>query len=834
MINSKPRGGDENPQTWLQNSIKRYIIPFVVALIAYAAVAGAYFAPQFGGDKLVQGDVMQYDGMTQEILETRDKSGEDPKWTGSMFGGMPAYLINVAYPSQIVKKYIGSVTKIIDTPASFIIFAMLAMWLMLVMMGVNAWVAIVGGAMYGLSTYFFLIIEAGHITKMWALVYAPLMFAGAYMTLKGRNMWLGAALMSLFTSLEIGANHPQISYYFGMGMGAFWLSEAIYTFVERGQYPERLKSFGVRTLLLIFAGVVAVGSNISPLWYTFQHTADTTRGGSVLSESVAKGSEGLDLEYATAWSYGRAESLNMLIPDFMGRDSGESFSTDGAVAEVLKPYNHQQLAQQLPLYWGEQPFTGGPTYIGAVVLFLAVLGFCLTKGRQRWWILGISLLMLFLGWGRNMMWFTELMFNILPGYDKFRTVSMTLVVLEWTAPLLGTYALVKLWNMRNEEISNTKILKGLAVAVGATAGVALLLIVAGKMIFDFGDRAALTMLIDAGFPDQLATPLAQAMVDERHAFMASDAWRTIAYIVVAAAVIWLFVKAKISRGVMVAVVGIVAVVDLASVNMRFLTHDDFTAPASTKIRPTAANVEIMKDKELGYRVFNLAVSPFNDATTSYFHRSVGGYHGAKLSRYQDLIDNQLAKQNTEVLNMLNTKYFIVPTSAENPSGVVPRMGANGAAWFVDDIVEVATPREEMDMLDMISTKSTAVVQRGEVPSDIAKYEGADSLRKIELVSYLGHKLRYKYTASRPSIAIFSEIYFDKGWSAYIDGAEAPYFRADYLLRAMALPAGEHTVEWRFEAPKWGLIEAIGWICSLIIIFGLLILMIYEGRQKIKA
>ncbi len=347
-------------------------ISLPVAVVLYALFAAIYFAPQLGGEVLVQGDITQYSGMTQEILETRESTGEDPQWSGAMFSGMPAYLINVEYPAQIIKRWVGSITHVMDTPAAFIFFAMFSMWLMLVMMGINGYVAIVGGFMYGLSTYFFLIIGAGHVTKMWALVYAPLMMGSIHMTLKG-NMWWGAALTALTTSLEVGANHPQITYYFLMTAALFWLSEGYLSF-----RCHIMRCFLRRTALVAIAGVLGVLSNLSPLWYTAEHTPDTVRGGSELVEGSNSG--GLDIEYATAWSYGITESLNLLVPDFTGRDSANTFSSNGDVAKILAPYQMADVAQQLPTYWGDQPFTGGPTYLGAVVLFLAVLGFLITRG----------------------------------------------------------------------------------------------------------------------------------------------------------------------------------------------------------------------------------------------------------------------------------------------------------------------------------------------------------------------------------------------------------------------------------------------------------------------
>ncbi len=799
-----------------------------------------YFAPQFRGEVLPQHDVVQYEGMAHDIKAMRAATGEDPQWTGGMFGGMPAYLINTAYPAQAVKNSVGQVVRVIDTPAAFVFFAMTAMWLMCLMVGINPWVGIIPALIYGLSTYFFLIIGAGHITKMWALVYAPPMMGGAWMTLRGRK-WTGAALTALFASLEIGANHPQITYYFLLAMALFWLSEGIIALREK-----TLRNFGIRTALLAAAGVVALGSNFSPLWYTMQHSPETIRGGSELAEATDGPTGGLDLEYATAWSYGRAESWNMLIPDFMGGDSGRTFAADSAVAEALSPYGLEQLAGQLPAYWGDQPYTAGPTYLGAAALFLALLGAILTTGRNRWWIVAASLLALLLAWGRNFMGFTELMFNILPGYDKFRTVSMTLVVVEWTVPLLAALALTPLWR---GEVAKERLWRALAWAGGVTGGLCLLFAVLGGSLFDFGREADEWMLSDQyrqmflaagmedavaqGMPEELAAVTAEAMAEERGAILRADAWRSLGMIALAAGSIALFAAGRIRRGVLVALLGAVVLVDLVPVNLRYLPQSRFVAARRQQVLPTEADHFILRDTDPGFRVLNLTVSPFNDATTSYFHRSVGGYHGAKLARYQDLIDRYLNRLDEEVLDMLNTRYLIVPDAAGRPT-VETRPTANGAAWFVERVEPVGSPREEIEALGWSDTKRTAVIDTSRFPDVAENYDASGTIR---LVEYRPNYLKYEYTAAAPSLALFSEIYYPKGWRAFIDGEEAEYLRADYVLRAMELPAGEHTVEWRFRAPNWGVAEGITLACSIAVLAAAVAALIgycYERRQKTAA
>ena len=823
---------------------KRWVAA-AAALAAFLLVSALYFAPQFRGEVLPQHDVLQYEGMSRDIYQTREATGEDPQWTGGMFSGMPAYLINVAYPAQLVKNTVGRITRLIDTPAGFLFFAMVSMWLMLLVCGVDPWVGIVPALAYGLSTYFLLIIGAGHVTKMWALVYAPLMMGGAWMTLRG-NLWAGAAVTALAASLEIGANHPQITYYFLLAMAAFWISEGIVVLRER-----HLKEFLRRTAVLAAAGLLAVGSNFAPLWYTARHAKETIRGGSELAaaaetQNPESSDRGLDLDYATAWSYGRAETLNLLVPDFMGRDSGRTFPSDGQVAATANEYGLRGIERQLPAYWGTQPYTAGPTYLGAAVLFLAVLGALLVRGRNRWWIVAVCAVMLLLAWGRNFMAFTELAFKLLPGYDKFRTVSMTLVVVQWAVPLLGAMALMRLWR---GDVPRKRLLRALAWAGGVTGGLCLLLAVAGGSLFDFGRGESTVLMtdqfhqlfqangmqeyIDRGMDVEMGEAIGAAMAADRAAMMQADAWRSLLMIALAAGGVALFAFGRIRRGGLVALLGGVVLLDLVPVDLRFLSSEDFVSPRRRQITATAADKAILADRTPGFRVLNLTVSPFNDATTSYFHRSVGGYHGAKLARYQDLIDRYLSQLDEGVLDMLNTRYLILPGEDGQPVAQL-RTTANGAAWFVDRLVTAEDSRQEIDLLGKTDLKTTAVIAARDLPlAQLPAAAAADTLpgRSIALVEYHANRLRYEYSTPAEAVAVFSEIYYDKGWTATIDGEETPAFRADYVLRAMRLPAGTHVVEWRFRAPGWRAAEAVTGICSVVILASAAAAVVLAVRRK---
>lgn len=812
------------------------------AIVLFFLIAALYFAPQFSGQTLMQHDVQQYEGMSKDILDNRAATGEDAQWTGRMFGGMPAFLINVKYPAQAVKGTIGKIVKVVDTPASFLFFSMTAMWIAMLLFGLSPWVGLVAALAYGFSTYFMLIIGAGHITKMWALVYAPLMMAGVYCTLR-RNAWAGAALTALFTSLEIGANHPQITYYFVIAMAALWISEGIIALRSK-----RGRDFARRTALLVAAGIAAVGSNFAPLWYTWQHTKETTRGGSELVAEGAHGDEGLDLQYATAWSYGKTETLNTLVPDFMGGASSDTFAPDGPVADALRPYGMEQAAQYMPRYWGDQPYTAGPTYLGAAVIFLALTALFLLPARQRWWIVAATLLTLFMAWGSNMMWLTELLMRYLPGYNKFRTVSMALVVAQWTLPLLAALG-IGIAIERSEQTDLKRLTRAVIRSAAICAALLLILIAGGRSLFDFGmqhDGASLSeqfrqMLLEQGgdeyvkqgVHESMGWSVASAMADERAAVMRADAWRSLAFIILAAGAMLLYARRKVIRSgtALCIVLTLIVAADLVTVDTRYLSWKSFVPARTARILPTEADKLIMQDKDPAYRVLNTSVSTFNDATTSYFHRSVGGYHGAKLSRYQDIIDRYLSKGDEGVLDMLNVRYVIGPSATADD--VATRPTANGAAWTVRSVVRAASPEEEITLTGEVDTKHEAVMSDEFLPENYNFTDGT-----VTLEEYRPNYLRYTTRSDGNALAVFSEIYTREGWRAYIDGEEVRPLRADYILRALELPAGSHTVEWRYRAPHWNAIEAVTLIFSIAVLAAFIITVITvirnERRQTTEA
>ena len=802
-------------QTDMGRKMPRWL-PYAVAPVLFFLLSVFYFAPQFSGEELYMHDVVQYVGSSADIERHVEKYGEDPQWTGSSFSGMPSYMIDFKVPAWIIRHASKLPVKAMGEPAVLIFTAMLCFWFMTLLWKVNPWVGIVPSLAYGFSTYTILIIGAGHISKVWAIAYAPLLIGAIIYTYRSRRMWLGAALAALAASLEISANHPQITYYFLLVIVALFCNELV-----RAVRHKCMSRFWKATGALALAAVLAVGSNFAPLYFTAQHTADTTRGGSELVGGDER--KGLDLEYATAWSYGIGESMNMFIPDFKGGASSQNFSSDGPVADVLSQYGIRPSDLPLGTYWGEQPYTAGPTYIGAVTIFLALLGLFVLRGGSKWWLLVVGVLALFLSWGSNMMWFTELCFKILPGYNKFRAVSTALVVLQWILPLLAGLSLMALWQGK---LPAQRLRRGLAWATGIAGGIALLSVLFGARLSGCSAPSDYPYLYEiasySGLPEEwarrFASDVAGAMQTERAAMLRMDSWRSLLLVLVSAGFVVLYGKGRIRRGVLVACFAGLVCIDLIPVDLRYLSHDDFVPARSTRIYPTEADREILRDTTAGYRVANLAVNTFSDATTSYFHRSVGGYHGAKLQRYQDLIDRYLAPMHMETYNMLNTRYFIVPgedgrlEARYNPD-------ANGAAWFVERVEFVDTPDEEIAALEGLDTEREAVADSRF--ADMLSVDGtADTAAVITLADYKVNHLTYNYESASDGVAVFSEIYYDKGWTAYVDGVQAPYFRADYVLRAMELPAGSHKVEFVFRAPGFGWASGVTLACSLVILVGL--------------
>ncbi|MCX4358301.1 MAG: YfhO family protein [Rikenellaceae bacterium] len=797
----------------------RKALPHIVALAVFAIVSMIYFAPQYEGRVVRQGDEIQAQGMKGGIEAHKEAYGEHPQWAPNMFSGMPAYLIDMNYDGRLVK-HTGDLFYFLGKPAGFYFVLMAGFYLMLLIFGVDPWVAISGSLAYGLSSYFIIIFEAGHITKLMAMAWAAPMVGAVFLAYR-RNLWLGASLAAFFGSVEISCSHPQISYYFLfvlVGLVAAMLYEAIKS--------KTLKRFAVRTAVLVVAGILAVGSNIVQLYYINDYSKESTRSATELKVSdaeMANRTDGLDRDYITAWSYGKVETFNLLIPNLMGGTSSGGFSDGGKVAEALRPYNASSLATHLPGYWGPQPMTSGPVYIGAVIIFLAVMGLFLLKGSVKWWLAGVTLLAVMLAWGKNFMWLTDLFIDYVPAYDKFRTVSMILVIVQWSVPLLAMLGVREVMGAQSPE-ARLKVGRAIRYSLFITGGIALFFIVLGGFFLDFSGEYDTAM----GLPDDILA----AMRDERASLMRTDAFRSLVLIVFTAGFVSMSNRGKLTAGVTAVALSALVLLDMIPVDKRYLDYDKFVArKEAVGVAPSEADRIIMSDPDPDFRVANLTVSTFADATASYFHKSVGGYHAAKLRRYQEFADRYLAGGDLKGFDMLNTKYFIQRGENGEPEARY-NDGALGNAWFVEDVVIVDNANEELDAIAAIDPAVTAVVDKRFMREVESLH--ADSSSVVELTDWRANRLTYKASTSSDALAVFSEIYYPRGWRATIDGAEVPVMRADYILRALEVPAGEHEIVFSFAAPHFGLLKGVTAASSAIILLGTLLslaLCVFKARRS---
>lgn len=813
--------------------------PYLVAFILFIVIAYAYFPALFEGKIVMQSDISSWRGAANEIIQFREQTGEEPLWTNSMFSGMPTTMISTEYKGNYLKNLYDSIF-VGPRPASYLILGLVSFYLLLLAFGVNPWLSIVGALAFGFCSYNFQILQVGHNAKMVAISLMPMVLASVVYAFR-KNRWLGAVFFGITLAFEIMANHPQITYYLAFIVLFYGIAQ-LYKAVKEKALPAFFKT----ATLLVVAVILAAATNVNHLWPTWEYGKYTMRGGSELTLNQTNQSKGgLDKEYATAWSYGIDETLNLLIPNFKGGASAGALSKESETYKFLKSQgasNTDQIVKQLPLYWGNQAFTAGPMYMGAIAIFLFVLGLVLIKGPMKWWIVGISLLALFLGWGRNFMFLSSFFYDYIPLYNKFRVPSMMLIVLQLTIPLLGIYTLNKILN---GDFEKKTLIKGLKISIGVTGGICALFAILPGLAGSFISPA------DSQYPDWIQQYLPQ----DRESLLRSDAFRSLAFILLAGAVIWAWVIQKIKSTHVALVMGLLIITDMWTVDKRYLNNDHFVQQRefNNQYQPRPVDKAILADKDPNYRVLDLAVNTFNDSHTSYHHKTIGGYSAAKLQRYQDIIDyfiypemqsigqtlessptlsaleESLSKQ--KVLNMLNTKYLIVQANA----APVNNKYAYGNAWFVKDYEFVATPDEELLGLKQIDPKETAVISK-EFESVIQdKGFNFDENATIQLTSYAPNKLEYKTSAANEQLAVFSEVYYPKGWNVYVDGNKTDLLRADYILRAMIVPAGEHTITFEFKPESYYTGARVSAISSSLLLLallgGIIFYAIHYNRKK---
>jgi hypothetical protein len=813
----------------MKNISFKQVLPYLSAVVIFVVISLAYFSPLLEGKKLKQSDITQFLGMSKEISDFRDKTGEEALWTNSMFSGMPAYQISVQYKGNVLR-YVDQLMQLyLPQPAGMVFLYMIGFFILLLVLKVDKWLAIVGAIGFGFSSYLFIIFEAGHNSKAHAIGYMAPVLAGIILTYQKRYL-AGGIMAAIALSLELLTNHLQITYYLMMIAGVFVITELISS-IRAKQLPGFAKATGV----LIIASIFAVATNITNLWATYEYGKETIRGKTELTTEKSNRTSGLDKDYATGWSYGKMETMTFLIPNFYGGSSSGSLSEKSNTFKALKANNiddnqAKKVIKALPLYWGTQPGVAGPVYIGAIIMFLFVFALFAVDNKYKWWLLAATILSILLAWGKNFMPFTNFFLHYVPGYNKFRAVSMTLVIAELCIPLLAVLGLQKVFS---GEIDKKKLIKYLYYSVGIAGGISLIFAVAGSAFFDFISPA--DEQYKSYFPDWLMA----ALREDRAALLSADAFRSLAFIVLAGAAIWTMINQKIKKPVFFTALILLILIDMWSVNRRYLNSDSFVrkSVAAVPFQPTTADQIIMKDLDPDFRVFNQTVSnPFADASTSYFHKSLGGYHGAKLRRYQELIDYQLSKGNMNVFNMLNTKYFIVPDEKGQPQ-VQINMQALGNAWFVNNAHMVNNADEELAELTNFVPTETAIYDKRFENQVKGHIISKDMLSNITLTDYKPNHLTYKSETIKEQLAVFSEIYYDKGWNAYIDGKPAPYFRANYVLRAMIVPAGNHTIEFKFEPTVYKTGEKIAYASSILLVLialgsiGLMIKRKYQSSPK---
>ncbi len=790
----------------MQFDFKKFRVD-IIAIIGFAVLALAYCYPQLQGKKLNQHDNISWQGMAREGMAYHDSTGKDVLWSNSMFGGMPTYTSYIGATNTNYPSYIQVALESVGKPAYFFFIAMLCFYILMRVLGVNNWLAAVGSVAFAFSSYNAIIISVGHDTKMLTIAYLPAALAGLYLIFKEK--WLtGAALTGISIALIFTNTHYQVIYYAFIIFGCFGLG-MLFIAIKEG----KLKQFLISSVIAAVVVGIGVGPSITSIMTTSEYAKATMRGGaSELSGHDKKTNGGLDKDYAFRWSNGIGETFCLMIPYLYGGSSGESADKAPKTLEAIGGG-----AEQLPLYWGPQPFISGPVYFGAVICFLFVLGLLVIRSPHKWWILAASIIGIVLSWGKNFEAINYFLFDHLPYLNKFRTPSMALVIPQFLFPLLGIWAVQEFMDRKDDPA----MWKNLKIAVGVTAGLCILLGVGGSMFFDF----------TGGEDARLQKEMVKLLRDDRASLAMMSGLKSAMFIVLAAGLLWAYMKSKIKAPVLVLGLGIIIAIDLIPVSLSYLNEQNYVDASDYEhvFEPREVDKQILRDKDPYYRVLDLSRDVYNDAVQAYFHKCIGGYSPAKMEVYQDLIDRQMSRGfNAQVLNMLNTKYIIVGGQKSAP-GVIPNPTACGNAWFVDEVKWANTADEEMDglnasnigdtvvMPNAFEPKKTAVV-RTTFKNELGSYTfGKDSAAYVKLDKYGLDDISFVSQNSKDGLAVFSDIYYDKGWKAYIDGKESQIIKADYVLRALKIPAGSHKIEFHFRPSSFYSGTKVAMACSVLLV-----------------
>ena len=811
------------------NAFKR-ILSDIIAIVVFAVISFAYFCPAVTeGRILSQHDSVAGIGAGQEGKEYLERTGERTRWTNSIFGGMPTYQMAPSYDSTDWLKGIENLYHLyLPTYVWYVFVMLLGFYILLRAFNFKVWMAGLGAIVWAFSSYFFIIIAAGHIWKFITLAYIPPTIAGMVLCYRGKYLW-GGLVTALFVALQISSNHVQMSYYFLFVMLIMAIAYGVQAYQQK-----TLADFWKSTGVLVAAGILGICINLSNLYHTYEYSKESMRGKSELvkENSANQTGSGLERDYITQWSYGIGETFSLMVPNVKGGASVPLAANEKAMEKANPMYGN--IYSQLGQYWGEQPGTSGPVYVGAFVMFLFILGLFIVKTPMKWALLAATVLSILLSWGKNFMGFTDFFIDYVPMYNKFRAVSSILVIAEFTIPLLAMLAL-------KEVVSTPKLLqerrKDFLISFALTGGLALLFALVPKVFFS---SYVSTMEMNAlqSIPAEQLVPLLANLEEVRMSLFTSDAWRSFFIILIGAGLVWAYGMGKLKQITLIAALAVLCLVDMWDVNKRYLYDEQFVEKQqqTQSFQQTETDKLILQDEALDYRVLNLASNTFNENNTAYWHKSVGGYHAAKLRRYQEMIEEHISGEmqglykavadaggemellnpaDFPVLNMLNTRYFIFPLQGGQ---TVPLLNpfARGNAWFVNDVKYVNNANEEIEAIHELDPAHQAVVDKKfqEAIQPIA----SDSTATIQLVAYEPNYLKYEVNSEKCGTVVFSEIYYP-GWQSTIDGQPVPHGRANYILRAMNVPAGKHTVEFTFDPASLHTTETIAFVA-----LGLLVLL----------
>lgn len=833
------------------------LLPDLIAILVFVLLSFAYFFPADIENRILfQHDTAAGAGAGQEVKEYYEQTGERSRWTNSLFGGMPMYQIAPSYDSTKSLQWVQKAYQLFLPDYVCLTFMlMLGFYILLRVFGIPVWLAGLGGIMWAFSSYFFILISAGHIWKFITLAYVPPTIAGIVLAYRGKLLW-GGILTALFVALQITSNHVQMSYYF-----FFVILFFVGAYFEKAWRTKTLPQFFKASAVLIVAALVGIATNVSNLYHTYAYSKETMRGKSELvqtGDAAKQTSSGLDRDYITQWSYGIDETLTLLVPNFKGGASAALSQSETAMSKANPMYS--SLYGSLTQYFGTQPMTSGPVYVGAFVLFLFVLGCFIVKGPLKWALIGATFFSIVLSWGKNFMPLTDFFIDYVPLYNKFRAVSSILVIAEFTIPLLAIFALKRL--LEEPEILKQE-KKPLGISLLLTAGIALLLAVApGSIGSGYVPAQEAQMLQNAVnqqmIPANELSGILANLGEMRAELVSSDALRSFIIIGIGCSLLWLYASGKLRSSLTIAGITILCLADMWGVNKRYLNDAQFVPHSIRTETFTKTNTDelILQDTSLDYRVLNFATSTFDDNNTSYWHKSVGGYHPAKLRRYQEMIEHHISPEmqaaykaiataggemdsvdanKFRVLNMLNTKYFIFPAGQQRQTVPILNPHAYGNAWFVNKVQYVNNANEEIDALDSIIPTETAVVDtrfKDVLKGTTESYK--DSLSSIRLTSYAPNRLTYETNNAQDGIAVFSEIYYPDGWHVTIDGQPAELARADYILRTMYVPAGQHTIEMRFDPTSLHVTEGIAYGALALLVIGIIVAVLIAKRKYVKA